>query len=220
MKKGGVIFDFNGTLFWDSEYQESSWDEYLSKYKINLSEKQKKEYIHGRNGKDTFEIIFNRKFTSEEIHNLEEEKEIIYRSECLKHEMQLAPGAESLINYLKKQGIPIAIATAAGKSNVDFFIDKFNLLKYFKEEHIIYNDGSIRGKPNPDLFELAIDKLKVSKEKTIIFEDSFSGIQAALNANVKEVIIVNSTGEKYKEFNLPVINHFDEFDRELLNILS
>ncbi len=22
----GVIFDFNGTLFWDSEYQETSWD--------------------------------------------------------------------------------------------------------------------------------------------------------------------------------------------------
>lgn len=50
MKKRGVIFDFNGTLFWDTEYQESSWDEYLRHHNIELTESQKKEYIHGRNG--------------------------------------------------------------------------------------------------------------------------------------------------------------------------
>lgn len=52
MGKGGVIFDFNGTLFWDSEYQETSWDNYLEIHNINLNKAQKKEYIHGRNGKD------------------------------------------------------------------------------------------------------------------------------------------------------------------------
>lgn len=219
MKKGGVIFDFNGTLFWDSEYHEFSWDEYLKKFDIQLSSEQKEKYIHGRNGKDTFELLFKRKMSIEEANQHIEEKEIIYRDECLKYEMKLAPGSESLLNYLRSKNIPMAIATAAGKSNVDFYVEKFNLLDYFKEEHIIYNDGSVKSKPNPDIFEKAIQQLGVEKANSIIFEDSFSGIQAALNCNVQSVIIVNSTGTSYDGFDLPIINHFDEFDREMLNSL-
>ena len=50
MGKGGVIFDFNGTLFWDTEYQEIAWDKYLALNNINLNKTQKKVYIHGRKG--------------------------------------------------------------------------------------------------------------------------------------------------------------------------
>ena len=216
MKRGGVIFDFNGTLFWDSEYQESSWDKYLERHNINLTEAQKREYIHGRNGKDTLEYLFKRKLSDSEVHEYTEEKEVLYREECLKHKMELAPGAKMLLDYLNGKEIPMAIATASGKTNVDFFIDKFNLLDYFYEEHIIYNDGTTKGKPHPDLFEKAIKSLGVNKAETIIFEDSFSGIQAAINSNVASVIIVNSTKEDYSRFELPVIEHFDEFDRNIL----
>lgn len=217
MKKGGVIFDFNGTLFWDSDYQEVSWDKYLETHNIKLTMAQKKEYIHGRNGKDTLEFLFKRKLDDLEVEQYTEEKELIYRNECLKHEMKLAPGAIKLLNNLKAKKIPIAIATASGKTNVDFFINKLNLLDYFTEEHIIYNDGKIKGKPHPDIFEKAICKLGVNKSKSIIFEDSFSGIQAALNCKVANVIIVNSTKENYSEFKFPIIEHFDEFDPNLLS---
>ncbi len=215
MKKRGLIFDFNGTLYWDSEYQEISWDKFLKAHNIYLTTAQKNEFIHGRNGKETLEILFKRKFSDLEVEQYTEEKESIYRNECLKHEMKLAPGAIALLEYLKSQEIPIAIATASGKTNVDFFVDKFNLLDYFAEEHIIYNDGKIKGKPHPDIFEKAIHKLGVSQEESIIFEDSLSGIQAAINCKVAKVIIVNSTKEDYSGFKLPVIEHFDQFDRNL-----
>jgi HAD superfamily hydrolase (TIGR01509 family) len=217
MKNGGVIFDFNGTLFWDSEFQETAWDKYLESHNRNLTLAQKKEYIHGRNNKDTLEFIFKRELNDLEIEQYSEEKEIIYRNECLKNKMQLAPGAVELLSYLNAHSIPIAIATASGKSNVDFFINKLNLLDYFAEEHIIYNDGNIKGKPHPDIFEKAIDKLGVNSYDSIIFEDSFSGIQAAMNCKVANIIIVNSTKENYSEFKFPIIGHFDEFDRNLLS---
>lgn len=216
MNNGGVIFDFNGTLFWDSGYQEISWDKYLETHNINLTMAQKKEYIHGRNGKDTLEFLFKRKFDDLEVEKYTEEKERIYRNECLKNEMKLAPGAINLLNYLKAQKIPMAIATASGKTNVDFFIEKLNLLDYFVEDHIIYNDGKIKGKPHPDIFEKAISRLGVKTSESIIFEDSFSGIQAAINCKVANVIVVNSTKENYSAFKFPIIEHFDEFDRNLL----
>ena len=217
MKRGGVIFDFNGTLFWDSAYQEISWDKYLEIHNISLTDDQKKEYIHGRNGKDTLEYLFKRKLNNREVEKYTEEKEILYREECLKHEMKLAPGAIQFLDYLIAKDIPIAIATASGKTNVDFFIEKLNLLNYFAEEHIIYNDGKIKGKPNPNIFKKAIKKLGVNNSKSIILEDSFSGIEAAINCKVANVIIVNSTQGDYSSFNLPVIEHFDEFDRNMLN---
>ncbi len=215
MKKG-IIFDFNGTLFWDSEYHEIAWDKFLEKHNIKLTAAQKKEYIHGRNNKDTLEILFKRKFSDAEVEEYSEQKEILYRNECLKHGMQLAPGAVRLFEGLKERQIPMAIATAAGKSNVDFFIKQFHLLDYFKAEHIIYNDGTIKGKPAPDIFEKAIEQLGVNASKSIIFEDSFSGIKAAINCKVGNVIIVNSNNEDYSEFSFPIITHFDEFNRKLL----
>lgn len=217
-KNGGVIFDFNGTLFWDSEIQELAWDKFLQKHNLYLTSIQKKEYIHGRNNKDTLEFIMNRKLNDLEINLFSEEKEIIYRDECLKHRMQLAPGAVELLKYLKAHCIPIAIATASGKSNVDFFIDKLNLLKYFDEKYIIYNDGNIKGKPHPEIFEKAIDKLGVNSFDSIIFEDSFSGIQAAINSKVAKIIIVNSSNEDYSEFKFPMIKHFNDFDRSFIKL--
>lgn len=216
MKSGGIIFDFNGTLFWDSGYQETAWDKYLRNYKLNLTPAQKKEFIHGRNNKDTLEFIFNRELNDLEVERYAEEKEVIYRNECIKHNMHLAPGAVQLLNYLKSHGIPMAIATASGKSNVDFFISKLNLLDYFAEEHIIYDNGKIKGKPNPEIFQKAIDKLGIKNEESIIFEDSVSGIQAAMKCNVGHIIIVNSAKKDYSEYKFPVIAHFDEFDRKLL----
>ncbi len=216
MNKKGIIFDFNGTLFWDSEYHEIAWDKFLEAHNIQLTPTQKRDYIHGRNNKDTLEILFQRKFSDAEVEEYSEQKEILYRNECLKHGMQLAPGAIRLFEELKKRQIPMAIATAAGKSNVDFFIEQFHLLDYFKAEHIIYNDGTIKGKPAPDIFQKAIDRLGVNASESIIFEDSFSGIQAAVNCNVDNVIIVNSNNEDYSEFSFTIITHFEEFDRKLL----
>jgi len=45
----GVIFDFNGTLLWDTELHNRAWDEFLKKHNLKLSDKEKNEKIHGRN---------------------------------------------------------------------------------------------------------------------------------------------------------------------------
>ena len=213
MNQVGVIFDFNGTLFWDSEYQEESWDEYSQSMGVVLSEHEKQQYIHGRNGRDTFEYIFKRNISEEELEILTEEKEIIYRRMCLKNKLEFAPGALSFIEYLLSENIKIAIATASGKSNVNFFMEHFRLLNYFKEEHIIYNDGKTRGKPHPDLFEKAINALQVDKSQSTIFEDSVSGIKAAENAGAGNIIIVNSANGNFEGFPHQVITHFDQVDR-------
>ncbi len=215
MSNSAVVFDFNGTLFWDSEYQESSWMAYLKLHNIQLSTEEISLYIHGRNAKDTFEYFFRKEFTSVQIEELLEEKEILYRKECLKNRMEFAPGALEFIEYLVKNNIPIAIATASGRTNVDFFIEQFNLLEYFKYENIIYNDGRIKGKPYPDLFLKAINRLSIDPKYVTIFEDSISGIEAAKRSKVKNVVWVNSNRPK-EDKNIIYIGDFNCFDKSVL----
>ncbi|WP_163322931.1 HAD family hydrolase [Draconibacterium mangrovi] len=215
MKVKGVVFDFNGTLFWDTHLQEDSWDRFLEKYGFTLNEEEKKKYIHGINAKDTFEYLFKRELNDAEVHRLTEEKEVIYRSMCLEHGMQLAPGAEQLISFLANSGVALAIATASAKNNVDFFIQHFPLLNYFRPEHIIYNDGTMRGKPHPDLFNKAISAIGTKADETLIFEDSHAGLEAAVRSRAGAVIIVNSANADYNGYSCRQITHFNEVDTAL-----
>ncbi len=217
MNERAVVFDFNGTLFWDTKQQNDSWDQFLTKYNFRLSAEEKTTWVHGINAKDTFEYLFKRECTDDEVFRLTEEKEVIYREMCLEGKMELAPGAQSLIGFLKSNGIKIAIATAAGKNNVEFFIEHFNLLAYFDRENIIYNDGTVRGKPHPDLFNKAIEQLRVDKKQVTIFEDSLAGIEAAKNSGAGNVVVVNGNNEHHGIFNFPVIKDFNEFDRSVFN---
>lgn len=211
----GVVFDFNGTLFWDTHLQENSWDRFLEKYDFTLNEEEKRKYIHGINAKDTFEYLFKRELDAAEVYRLTEEKEVIYRKMCLEHGMQLAPGAEELIRFLAGSGVALAIATASEKNNVEFFIRHFPLLNYFKREHIIFNDGTMRGKPHPDLFNKAIKTIGTKPEETLIFEDSHAGIESAIGSGAAKVVIVNSANAGYDGFSCQQIVDFSAVDRSL-----
>ena len=213
MQTQGVVFDFNGTLFWDTELQNRSWDEFMENYGLKLSPEEKDTWIHGINAKDTFEYLFKRPCSEEEVHRLTEEKEVIYRRMCLEQGLEWAPGALELIHFLKQNKVPIAIATASAKNNVDFFIQHMGLLDYFSRDHIIFNDGTSRGKPHPDLFSKAILSLGLSPQNVTIFEDSMAGVEAARNAGAGNVMVVNGTSERFGKYNYPIITHFEQVDR-------
>ncbi len=210
MKKA-LIFDFNGTLLWDTHLHNRAWDVFLQKHNIYLSDADKNQVIHGKTNQDIFKNLFNKEFDARVMTRLSEEKESIYRKLCLETDVQLADGAIELFEYSKHNGIPFAIATSAGKENVDFYIHRFNLLKWFDVDLIIYNDGTIKSKPDPEIFNIAIKELNTAPEDVVIFEDSTAGINAAIAAKAGEIIIVNSNNEDYGGFNFQIIKNFSEF---------
>ncbi len=212
LMKKAVIFDFNGTLLWDTHLHNRAWDDFLKQYNINLSDEEKNHVIHGKTNQDIFTSLFNKKFDSLAMTQLSEEKESIYRKLCLEADVKLADGAIELFEYCKHNRIPFAIATSAGKENVDFYINRFNLLKWFDIDLIIYNDGTIKSKPDPEIFNIAIHKLNMSPEDVVIFEDSVAGINSAIAAKAGEIIIVNSNNEDYSLFNYPIIKDFSEYE--------
>lgn len=189
-----VLFDFNGTMFFDEKFQEQSWKMYIQKQiGREVSDKEFQSYVHGRNADFTFSYFLKRSLFRTDIEKMEEEKEQIYRKLCLQSgEFKLADGLETFLNRLKQNNIPMTIATASGWNNVKFFFEHLGLDNWFEIERVVYNNGEIAGKPEPDLYLKAAEVLGVDINSCVVFEDSLSGIESALRANSKKIVRVAS----------------------------
>lgn len=220
MKYSGVIFDFNGTLLWDTPMHNRAWDLFLEKHRLVLTDSEKNRIIHGRNNEDIFPDLFRRFMTVEEIGQFIHEKEALYRELFVNNPLDFAPGARDFIRFLNDSGIGVAIATASGWENVDFYLSILRLGDLVKPEHVIYNNGRLKSKPDPEIFNLALYTLGLKGMETVIFEDSHAGIRAAENAGAGKVVIVNSTQNDYSAYSHTVITNFSEVDRHLFNSVT
>jgi len=219
----GVIFDFNGTLFNDSDKQEKAWRMFAEEeFHRTITDEEFLNYIHGRNNDFIMEYLSKESLTEVQINYFVEKKENRYRQLCKEDRFRfhLASGAVRLLNELKSRQIPRTIATASRKTNVDFYISSFDLKKWFDINSIIYDDGTIAGKPNPDFYLRASQAIAVPVQNCIVIEDAISGIQSAHNAGIGKVIAICPNSKQALFEQMPdvydIISNFHEFDRLLL----
>jgi len=210
----GAIFDFNGTLFWDTAFHDRAFDIFLEKHGVKLTDAEKRVKIHGQANPDIMRGIFGSQLSEQDTYDYAQDKELIYRQLCV-NDLKLAPGAEDLFDFLKAKGIPFTIATSAGIENVSFYYENMHLDSWFSMDKIVYDQGIFRGKPHPDVFLAAAGKLELNPQDTVIFEDSVPGIMAAQRAGAGKIYIVNSYGENYSRFAHAVITDFAQVKREL-----
>lgn len=218
MKYKGLIFDFNGTVFWDTRFHNAAWDLMLPRHgRECISDEEKFLNIHGHNNTDIFNYLFPGLLTPEQIRAMAAEKEQIYRDICIQHHMELAPGLTVLLDYLKEHGIRRNIATASNKENIDFYFEHLGLGRWFDYGKVSYDDGTVKSKPDPEIFLRAIDRLDLQPEETVIFEDSQTGLKAATAARPGKVVIVNSDGDDYTSWpNYDIITNYDAVNRQWL----
>lgn len=215
----GVIFDFNGTLFFDADKQEESWRIFSKQLRGHaFSDEELQNLMHGRTNKTLIEYLLGRSIDNEKLFQLSDEKEKIYRDMCINdpENLKLAPGAIELLDYLKENQIPYTIATASGKENVLFYMKTLEIHKWFDFNKIVFDDGSFLGKPEPDIYLKAAAKLGLKPENCIVVEDAISGIESAYRANIGKIIAI---GPESKHENLrkikgvsTVISNFKEFN--------
>jgi beta-phosphoglucomutase-like phosphatase (HAD superfamily) len=187
----GIIFDFNGVLWWDGHLQEQAWRQFSTEIRgWPLSEEEYAVHVHGRNNQHTLEYLAGRSVHGGELEQLSGQKEATYRQLCLDQGpgFELSPGAVELLDFLLEHQIPHTIATASGRANVEFFEKHLSLDRWFEIERIVYDDGARPGKPAPDIYHQAASNLALDPASCVVVEDSRSGIQAAHNAEIGHVI--------------------------------
>lgn len=189
-----VIFDFNGTLYFDSHLHIEAWKRFLKLHNFPaMTDAQFKEKFLGRNNAEIMEMLHGRVLPPDELEALAEEKEAIYRDICRERpdELKLVPGAEAFFELLKARNIPFTIATGSGKSNVDFYFDVFRLDRWFDYSLVVYDDGTLPGKPDPTVYLKVTELMGKSPAECMVFEDSFSGIHSAHNAGIGRIAAIS-----------------------------
>ncbi len=221
----GIIFDFNGTLYWDSQLHYDAWREYSKMLRgIEFTDEEMRDKMFGHTNEDIIEYAIGKKPTKEMVEKYGKEKEALYRKRCLldPENFKLAPGAIEFLDYLVENNIPRTIATMSEWDNVEFYIKEFQLEKWFDLEKIVYSDGTIPGKPAPDIFEIAAKKINLAPSQCIVVEDAIAGIKSAQSAGIGKIIAIASLEpiEFYKKIDAvdSIIKNFNEFDRNLLEI--
>jgi len=201
---GAVIFDFNGTLFNDTDFHNKAWTRFATNYGKVFTSDELDMYIHGFTNREILEYIFQKPLEKDELNILYEEKEELYRFICYNQPEKciLTNGAEDFLDFLFENKIPRIIATASYLPNVQMYFQMFALERWFQPDQVIYDSGEFRGKPHPDIFLAAALKIGIKIVNCMIIEDSKSGIQAAKDAHAGKIIAVDFEGnpEKFSQF--------------------
>lgn len=190
-----LIFDFNGTLFWDTPYHQKAWTTIADKYASHPYTADQMHLLNGRTNKETITTLVERDISAEEIHQIAEEKEQLYIQMCLlAMPLSLAQGAVALFEKAIEQGIKIAIATSAGEGNMAWYKRWFSLSTYFPDHLIITDNNQRAGKPNPAIYLDTLAALAVKGEDCVVFEDTKSGILSASRAGIGRIYAIASEG--------------------------
>lgn len=223
----GIIFDFNGTLYWDSQLHYDAWREYSKIIRgVEFTDEEMRDKMFGHTNEDIIEYAIGKKPSKEMVEKYGKEKEALYRKRCLLNpkEFKLAEGAVEFLDFLKENNIPMTIATMSEWDNVEFYIEHFHLEKWFDIDKIVYSDGKIPGKPAPDIFLIAAKKLGLKPSECVVIEDALAGIKSAHSAGIGKIIAIASLEpvefyQKMSEVEC-IIKNFNEFDRSILKPLT
>lgn len=99
----------------------------------------------------------------------------------------LKPGVTELLDFLKAEGLPSAVATSSRHHVVELQLGRKGLLSRFQT--IVAAGDYARGKPEPDPFLTAADRLGINPAACLALEDSHNGVRAASAAGMMTVMV-------------------------------
>lgn len=184
-----VIFDMDGVLVDSNPYHLVKWIEFLDHHKISYKEEELPELILGKRNDTAFRYFLGPDLTPAESHRLSEEIEETFRKVFKPHARPL-PGLDALIRECDAAGLPMAVASSAVRSNIEFVVDALGYRPFFRT--MVSGDDVTRAKPDPEIYLKAASYLGVDPADAVAFEDSYVGIGAVNNAGMKCVAIAST----------------------------
>ncbi|MBE7020902.1 MAG: HAD family phosphatase [Ruminococcaceae bacterium] len=185
-----VIFDMDGVIFDSESVWKILFEIANKKYGLALTEEYRKS-ICGKN-----ELLIRQEL--KEIlpgTDVDEYRDFIItgvREWIEKGCFEVKPGFMQLMDYLKKMGCKIALATSSEQKRAEqmFNVKGLDCTTLF-DTCVFGNDVGIKCKLDPYIFTLAADRLCINPCECVVIEDSINGIQAAVNGGFIPVMAVD-----------------------------
>lgn len=219
----GVIFDFNGTLFWDHDINHRAWINEINE--IAKGKVDAEQFYLSRKSIPNNQLLtqlhqtLGLQYDKELLDKCSNDKEAQYQKIAIdENRNKLIAGAEELFDYLNEKQLPFNIATSSIDTNVDFYFSNFGLDRWFGRYTVAYDDGTVLNKV--EMYKKAARNIGVAIEDCLVFEDSLSALDDAIKAGCNNIVHVNTRNTKFdRQEIVQVIDDFNEFDRSLLETL-
>lgn len=186
LKVKAVIFDMDGLMVDTEPVGNMICVQAHKKFGYEITQEMLFDLI-GRNAHSAREYymqVFGEDYPYQQI---KEESQKLHTEYYQNHEIAVKPGLYELLDYLKKSGIKMAVASSTVTSRVQSNLERIHVLSYFDE--VIGGDQIIHGKPAPDIFLKALELLQVSADQALVLEDSKNGILASYYAHIPVICI-------------------------------
>lgn len=171
----GIIFDFDGTLF-DSMYL---WEQAGAVYLRSVNRKPEARLseilkpLSLSQAAAYLQSAYALPFTPEEIMaGINGTVEHFYFQEILPK-----PGVTDLLEQLQARGIPMCIATATDRYQIEAALGRCRMEGFFS--HIFTCTQTGQGKDSPEIYLQAARALSSPVEKTLVAEDALYGAKTA-----------------------------------------
>jgi beta-phosphoglucomutase len=210
-----VIFDMDGVICHTNPFHSQAFKIFFEKRNLFPTEEEFMLHMYGKNNGYILSHFLNRKIAGEELAELEFEKESLFR-EIYQHHVDPIPGFLDFFHALKNANLKTGVATSAPFANLELIAGRLDLFPYL--ESALASEQVSKHKPDPEVYLKTATNLSLHPSQCVVFEDSFSGVTAAKNANMKVVGVLSShTIEE-----LPICDLYiqDYRDLEIDRILS
>ena len=97
------------------------------------------------------------------------------------------PGARSLLEYLRDQGVDMVVATSAGDEEMSALLERAGVADLVPKR--ISRDDAAESKPDPDIVCAALAKARGGPESTLMVGDTPYDIEAAARAGIASVAL-------------------------------
>ncbi|AFY42787.1 HAD family phosphatase [Nostoc sp. PCC 7107] len=201
MSVKAILFDFNGVIINDEHIHLQLIDEILIQENLQPQKLQERQTCLGRSDRACFqELLANRGrvLTEESLNQLLSRKAEAYLLELEKLEkLPIYAGVEDLIYQVRSQNINLGLVSGALSKEIEFVLQRTKLTEYFKV--IVAGDDITTSKPHPEGYLLAVERfnqkypeLNLQPQECLAIEDTFAGIQAAKQSQMKVVGVANT----------------------------
>lgn len=189
MKKA-VIFDVDGTLLNTERLYMQGWREggALLGYTVTDEALMRTRAVNVDVAKQVFRECCGEDFPYDKVR-----VERVRISEALiaaaSPETLRMPQAKEAVLWLKKKGLPVAVASSTGYEHTEAHLRHAELWELF--DAVVTGDQlpKGRGKPNPDIFLMAAEKLGVKPEDCIVVGDTPADVNAGFAAGMTVILI-------------------------------
>ena len=182
----GVVFDMDGLMFDSERIVQYSWNIAGERmgygplgdhiyHTLGLNRKTREEYFKNKYG---------RNFPFERFQELYRS---VFQEYVRANGLPTKKGLHELLDFLRKEQIPMAVATSSSQEHAVGNLEKEGIREYFQT--VITGNMVSRAKPDPEIYLKACQGLKLPPSKVLALEDSYNGLRSAHQAGMITVMV-------------------------------